>query len=62
MGQSAGIVARKVGVSTLTLRRWEENGIIPKAKRQFITGWRVWEDEDVKLIEQVAESRKKYQK
>ena len=59
MIQTIGQVAEKVGVSTETLRRWEAEGLIPSAKRQFIARWRVWTDEDIEAIERVVKHRSK---
>jgi len=59
MYEPIGRVAKRVGVSEETLRRWEAVGLIPQAQRQFINKWRVWEEEDVKKIERVAIERAK---
>lgn len=59
MNQTIGQVARRVGVSAETLRRWEAEGLIPSAKRQFIANWRVWTEQDVEAIERVVKDRSK---
>ena len=57
MNQTIGQVAERVGVSTETLRRWEAEGLIPPAQRQFINRWRVWSEQDIDAIERVVEDR-----
>ncbi|GJQ59895.1 MAG: MerR family transcriptional regulator [Candidatus Scalindua sp. AMX11] len=42
-------VAEKVGVTTRTIKRWEDSGKIKKAKRDW-KGWRVYEPKDVREI------------
>lgn len=42
--------AERVGVTTRTIKRWEEAGKVEKAKRDW-RGWRVYDNEDIgKLI------------
>lgn len=55
--QSIGQVAKRVGVSTETLRRWEAEGLIPPARREFINHWRVWTDEEIEMIEGFMKQR-----
>jgi DNA-binding transcriptional MerR regulator len=42
--------AKKIGVSTKTLLRWEKAGKTPKPKRDW-RGWRVYEEEDLNELE-----------
>ncbi|MDR4496929.1 MAG: MerR family transcriptional regulator [Candidatus Scalindua sp.] len=42
-------VAEKVGVTTRTIKRWEESGKIKKANRDW-RGWRVYQQKDLKAI------------
>lgn len=42
-------VARKVGVSCKTIRRWEKADKVPKAKKDW-RGWRVYFPEDVERL------------
>jgi len=41
--------ARKVGVSAKTIRRWEEAGKVPQAKKDW-RGWRVYFPKDVERL------------
>jgi excisionase family DNA binding protein len=41
--------ARKVGVSPKTIRRWEEAGKVPAARKDW-RGWRVYFHEDVEQL------------
>jgi DNA-binding transcriptional MerR regulator len=41
-----GVAARRFGVSTTTIRSWEEEGILPKAMR-LPSGRRVWREADL---------------
>jgi len=59
MNLSIGQVAKKVRVSTETLRRWEADGLIPPAKRKFIAKWRTWTATEVEVIERVVKERSK---
>jgi DNA-binding transcriptional MerR regulator len=45
-------VARELGCSESWLRRSEQRGRIPKARRD-INGWRVYTDEDVNTLRQI---------
>ncbi len=51
-----GEVAKLLGVSTRSLRRWEETGIIPKPHRTPL-GRREYTDEDIKAIKEYLNSR-----
>ena len=57
MNYSIGQIAKQVGVSEETLRRWEANGLIPSAKRKYIVKWRVWTNEDLEFIGQYIADR-----
>lgn len=51
-------VADQCGVSTQTIRLWEEAGVIPAPKRME-NGWRFWDEETTNLIiEYSSKSRK----
>ncbi len=41
--------ARELGISEAWLRRAEQRGHIPKAKRD-VNGWRVYTEEDVEIL------------
>jgi DNA-binding transcriptional MerR regulator len=45
-------VARELGCSEAWLRRSEQRGRIPKARRD-INGWRVYTDDDVNTLRQI---------
>jgi excisionase family DNA binding protein len=47
--------ARRVGVSPKTIRRWEEAGKVPKAKKDW-RGWRVYFPEDVERLASFREA------
>jgi DNA-binding transcriptional MerR regulator len=44
--------ARALGCSEAFLRRAEQNGKIPRAKRD-INKWRVYDDEDIRLLREL---------
>ena len=46
---SASEICKKVGISKNTLFRWEKEGIIPQAKKDW-RGWRVFDDEDLNKV------------
>lgn len=46
-------VAKKIGVTTKTLIRWEKAGRIEKPKRDF-KGWRVYRQEDLNALEELV--------
>ncbi len=48
-------VAKKVGVTARTIKRWEDTGKIRKAKRDW-RGWRVFENGDVEEIKNFHEN------
>lgn len=47
-----GELAKELDRSTLTIKKWEENGIIPKAKRDS-RGWRYYTTEDIRNIKEI---------
>ncbi len=47
-----GELAKELDRSTLTIKKWEESGLIPKAKRDS-RGWRYYTDEDIKAIKTI---------
>ncbi len=42
-------VAEMVGVSPRTIMRWESNGKVRKAKRDW-RGWRIYDNEDIEEL------------
>jgi DNA-binding transcriptional MerR regulator len=52
-----GELARDLDRSTLTIKKWEESGLIPKAKRDS-RGWRYYTEEDIKEIKEILEKHK----
>lgn len=42
--------AALIGRSALTIKRWEREGKIPRAKRDASTNYRIYTDEDIKMI------------
>lgn len=49
----------KLGITTKTYKAWEKKGLIPKVKRNPITGYRVLTDEDIMRVRRFVEKRKK---
>lgn len=45
-----GDVAKLVGRHPDTLRRYEAKGLIPAARRDPFSGWRLWSRDDVETI------------
>ncbi len=45
-----GEAARKLGVSTTTIRNWEELGIVPLGMRLASSGHRVWRAADLDAV------------
>lgn len=45
-----GQLARRLGISSFTLKRWEERGEIPKPRRT-IGGWRIYSEEEASRLE-----------
>lgn len=46
-----GELAKRAGVSTRTLRYYESRGLLPA--RRAVNGYRVYGDEDLRLVEQI---------
>lgn len=46
-------VVKELGIIKNTLFRWEAAGKIPKAKRDPMSGYRVWTREDVEKIKKI---------
>jgi DNA-binding transcriptional MerR regulator len=44
-----GELAKELDRSTLTIKKWEENGLIPEAKRDS-RGWRYYTEGDINEI------------
>ena len=51
-----GEVARMLQVSIESLRRWEQKGLIPKARRR-LTGLRIYSSEDIEAIKKHLQQR-----
>ncbi len=52
-----GELARELDRSTLTIKKWEESGLIPKAKRDS-RGWRYYTEDDIGIIKQIIKGNK----
>lgn len=48
-------VARKIGVTTKTLIRWEKSGKISRPKRDW-KGWRFYSEDDLSVIQQFVDA------
>ena len=48
---TVGEVAKGLGISPSTLRNWEQNGSIPKARRVGLNKVRVYTDSQIQTIE-----------
>ena len=51
-----GELAKELDRSTLTIKKWEEGGLIPKAKRDS-RGWRYYTEDDIKEIKIMLEEQ-----
>ncbi len=49
-----GEVAKELDRSTLTIKKWEANGLIPKAKKDS-RGWRYYTEDDINEIKRILE-------
>jgi len=49
-----GELAKELDRSTLTIKKWEENGLIPKARRDS-RGWRYYTEDDISRIREILE-------
>ena len=47
-----GELAKELDRSTLTIKKWEEGGLIPKAKRDS-RGWRYYTEDDINDIRNI---------
>ena len=47
-----GELAKELDRSTLTIKKWEENGLIPEAKRDS-RGWRYYTEDDISKIKTI---------
>jgi DNA-binding transcriptional MerR regulator len=56
MDYSIGEVAKMIGVSQLTIRAWEQKGLIPLPKRTTLNHRR-YTDDDVKTIKSYIATR-----
>lgn len=52
-----GELAKELDRSTLTIKKWEESGLIPKAKRDS-RGWRYYTEGDIGRIKEIIRSNK----
>ena len=52
-----GELARELDRSTLTIKKWEGNGLIPKARRDS-RGWRYYTEDDIGKIKLILEKNK----
>lgn len=50
---SSAEAARLLGISKRTLLRYEQRGLIPKAHRNYLNGWRQYNDESVMALRQL---------
>ncbi len=55
-----GVIAKSLGLTTETLRSWERQGLIPKARRKGLKGARVWTEEQVKEINTYRQTHYRY--
>jgi|GEM_PF-1062747 len=49
-----GEVAKELDRSTLTIKKWEASGLIPKAKKDS-RGWRYYTEDDINEIKRILE-------
>ena len=47
-----GELAKELDRSTLSIKKWEENGLIPKARRDS-RGWRYYTEDDINEIKRI---------
>jgi DNA-binding transcriptional MerR regulator len=48
-----GKIAAVLGVHPDTIRNYEKRGIIPRARRSPINGYRIWEPKDLDRIREI---------
>ena len=51
---TVGKIAAAVGVHPDTIRNYEKRGLIPRARRSPLNGYRVWNPDDLDRIRQVV--------
>jgi DNA-binding transcriptional MerR regulator len=56
-----GELAKELDRSTLTIKKWEESGLIPKAKRDS-RGWRYYTEDDINAIRNILEKHEYFVK
>ena len=56
-----GELAKELDRSTLTIKKWEENGLIPEAKRDS-RGWRYYTEEDINEIKVILKKHNYFAK
>ena len=49
-----GELARELDRSTLTIKKWEAGGLLPRAKRDS-RGWRYYTEDDINEIKRILE-------
>lgn len=54
-------LARELDRSTLTIKKWEESGLIPKARRDS-RGWRYYTEDDIGRIKRILKDSKYFVK
>lgn len=52
-----GELAKELDRSTLTIKKWEESGLIPEAKRDS-RGWRYYTESDISKIKEILKASK----
>ena len=52
-----GELAKELDRSTLTIKKWEESGLIPKARRDS-RGWRYYTEDDIGRIKEILRDSK----
>lgn len=56
MSYKIGEVAKVLEVAPVTIRKWEQEGLIPRARRT-LTGQRVYSEEDICAMKKWLEER-----
>lgn len=56
-----GELAKELDRSTLTIKKWEESGLIPKARRDS-RGWRYYTEDDINAIKNILEKHEYFVK
>jgi DNA-binding transcriptional MerR regulator len=47
-------VCKDLGIFKNTLYNWERKGKIPKASRDPMSGWRMYSEEDIRMIKKIS--------